>query len=218
MFPPMPPTSPSPSRRGRLRRWWPVLAALLLLVPALGFSALRHQTARSAPLPVLGRVTDFALVDQSNVPTERKALDGEPWVASFVFTRCPLVCPRLAGHMRALQDLAQRADTRLHLVTFTVDPEHDTPAVLGSYADAHGADRRRWSFLTGGESAIREVVRSFSVALEGTADPTKANFGIMHSGHIVLVDGQARIRGYYPSAEEGVEQRILADLERIGTS
>ena len=217
MFPPMPPTSPLPSRRGRLGRSWPVLAAVLLLVPALGFSALRHASTRSAPLPVLGRVTDFALVDQSNVPIERKAFDGEPWVASFVFTRCPLVCPRLSDHMRALQDLAQRADTGLRLVTFTVDPEHDTPAVLGAWADAHGADRRHWSFLTGGEASIQRIVRSFSVALEGTADPTKANFGIMHSGHLVLVDGQARIRGYYPSAEDGVEHRILADLERIGS-
>lgn len=212
------PTRTIRSRRGRLRRSWPALAALLLLVPALGFSALRRQTARGVPLPVLGRVTDFALVDQSNVPVERTGLDGEPWVASFVFTRCPLVCPRLSDRMRALQALAQRGDTKLHLVTFSVDPEHDTSAVLGSYADAYGADRRRWSFLTGSEASIRQVVRSFSVALEGTADPTRTDFGIMHSGHLVLVDGQGQIRGYYPSAEEGVEHRILADLERIGTS
>ncbi|MBY0279820.1 SCO family protein [Candidatus Binatia bacterium] len=187
-------------------------------MPALSLSALRQQAARSAPLPILGRVTDFALVDQSNAPVARTAFDGEPWIASFVFTRCPLVCPRLSDHMRALQALAQRGDAKIHLVTFSIDPEHDTPAVLGAYADGYGADRRRWSFLTGSEGSIQQVVRSFSVALEGTADPTKPDFGIMHSGHLVLVDGQARIRGYYPSAENGVESRILADLERIGTS
>jgi cytochrome oxidase Cu insertion factor (SCO1/SenC/PrrC family) len=56
------------------------------------------------------------------------------------------------------------------------------------------------------------------VALDGEADPTKPDFGIMHSGHLILVDGGGRIRGYYPSREDGVENRILGDLERLGAS
>lgn len=195
-----------------------MLAVPLLLLPALGFAARHYGSTRSMPLPVLGRVTDFALVDQSSAPVARATLDGAPWVASFVFTRCPLVCPRLSERMRTLQALAQRTDAAVRLVTFSVDPEHDTPALLGSYADAYGADPRRWRFLTGSEASIESVARSFSVALAGAADPAQPDFGIMHSGHLVLVDGQGRIRGYYPSAEDGVESRILNDLSRIGAS
>ena len=193
--------------------------AALILVPALGFSAFGDgQRDEPKPLPVLGRVADFALVDQASAPVTRAALAGEPWVANFIFTRCPSVCPRLSDRMRAVQALAkQHADT-LHLVTFSVDPEHDQPSVLKSYADAYGADQTTWKFLTGNQASIEEIARSFSVALDGKADPGKADFGIMHSGHLVLVDGRGRIRGYYPSSEEGVERRILGDLKRLDVS
>lgn len=196
-----------------------VAAATLLLATALGFAA-RGGGPRAAehPLPVLGRVADFALVDQASAPVSRAVLDGVPWVASFVFTRCPLVCPRLSDRMRTLQALAKGHGTSLRLVTFSVDPEHDAPDVLQSYAEAYGADRGRWRFLTGSEAQVEAVARSFSVALEGEADPSKADFGIMHSGHLVLVDGRGQIRGYYASREDGVENRILADLERLGVS
>lgn len=195
------------------------VAAALLLVAVLGFAALGRPTrASERPLPVLGRVADFALVDQASDPVSRDALDGEPWVASFVFTRCPLVCPRLSERMRTLQALAKGHAAPLRLVTFSVDPEHDVPDVLKSYADGYGADRARWRFLTGSEAQVAAVARSFSVALQGEADASKADFGIMHSGHLILVDGRGRIRGYYPSREDGVEKRILADLGRLKVS
>jgi protein SCO1/2 len=183
---------------------------------ALALSELRGSPRQERdPLPVLGRVADFALVDQTNAPVSRAALSGEPWVANFIFTRCATVCPSVTGRMRAVQALAQRRDDALQLVTFSVDPEHDEPAVLKSYAEAHGVDQTRWKFLTGSEASIEAITRSFSVALEGKADPSKSNFGIMHSGHLVLVDGRGQIRGYYPSSEEGVENRILVDLKRL---
>lgn len=190
---------------------------LLTLVVAL---ALRTVVAaeRAVPPPVLGRVADFTLQDQSRAPVTRATFIGEPWVASFVFTRCATVCPRLNARMQTIQALSRRSAASLRLVTFSVDPEHDAPDVLKSYADAYGADTTRWRFLTGSESSIREIARSFAVALDGKADPARPDYGIMHSGHLILVDGRGWIRGYYPSSEEGVEKRILEDLQRVGTS
>jgi len=210
--------SPSSLRRSPSRAA-PLATGTLLLALALG-AAVRSETAgeQGPPPPVLGEVADFRLTDQSSAPVSRATLAGEPWVASFVFTRCATVCPRLNERMRAIQALSERSDPRLRLVTFSVDPEHDGPAVLQAYASAYGADATRWRFLTGSEASIREVARSFAVALDGEADPEKPDFGIMHSGHLVLVDGRGRIRGYYPSAEEGVESRLLGDLQRVGAA
>ena len=211
----------SPPARSRTRTRIARLSsvAAIVLVPAIGFSALQGgRRADQAPLPVLGRVADFALVDQSSAPVDRAALDGQPWVANFVFTRCAQVCPRLTERMRAVQALARESDRGLRLVTFSVDPEHDEPAVLKSYAKSFGADFTNWSFLTGSEASIEAIARSFAVALPGTTDPSKPDFGILHSGHLVLVDGRGRIRGYYPSSEDGVEKRILADLQRLDVS
>lgn len=173
------------------------------------------RDADHAALPVLGRVADFSLVDQGDAPLSRSALAGEPWLADFIFTRCSTVCPRVTERMHAVQALAQQRGASLRLVTFSVDPEHDAPAVLKAYAEVHGADQTTWTFLTGSASAIDAIARSFAVALAGKADPNKADFGIMHSGQLVLVDERGRIRGYYPSSEAGVETRILVDLQRL---
>jgi protein SCO1/2 len=208
----------SPTTLLRLRTRAARLTAVpaIILVVALGFAAFGSARREDRePLPVLGRVADFALVDQTNAAVSRAALDGEPWVANFIFTRCATICPNVTGRMRAVQALARRHDDALRLVTFSVDPEHDAPAVLKSYAEAYGADQATWKFLTGSEASIEAIAHSFSVALEGKADPGKPNFGIMHSGHLVLVDGRGQIRGYYPSSEEGVENRILVDLKRL---
>jgi protein SCO1/2 len=205
----------SPTRRASRRR---AQRSATLLGLALGFTLLGGcQRADRTPLPVLGRVADFALLDQTGSPVSRDSLAGAPWVANFIFTRCSTVCPRVTQRMHAVQALAHR-DDRLRLVSFSVDPEHDAPAVLKTYADAHGADQTSWKFLTGSETSIDAIARSFAVGLVGKADPNKADFGIMHSGHLVLVDGQGRIRGYYPSSEEGVEKRILVDLKRLDLS
>lgn len=211
----------SPPTLARLRIRIACLASVCAtcLLCALGFSAFGgNQGEDRQPLPVLGRVADFALVDQTSSPVSRAALAGEPWVANFIFTRCSSVCPRITERMHAVQALAQRHDDALRLVTFSVDPEHDEPAVLKSYADAYGADQTTWKFLTGSEASIDAIARSFAVALGGKADPDKSDFGIMHSGHLVLVDGRGRIRSYYPSSEDGVEQRILVDLKRLDVS
>jgi protein SCO1/2 len=211
--------SPATAGRARTHRVRRAFVAALILACALGTWVLVGARREAQdPLPVLGRVADFALVDQTSAPVSRAAFAGDPWIANFVFTRCPLVCPRITERMRAVQTLARRSGGPLRLVTFSVDPEHDEPAVLKSYADAHGADHERWTFLTGSASSIEEVARSFSVALEGEADPSRSDFGIMHSGHLVLVDGRGRIRRYYPSGEEGVEYRILVDLTRLDAS
>lgn len=188
----------------------------IVLATVLGVAALGGcDRAGGQSLPVLGRVADFALVDQTGAPVTRAAFAGRPWIANFIFTRCPSVCPRITQRMRAVQGAAQRQSDALQLVSFSVDPEHDAPAVLKSYADAYGADPTIWKFLTGSTASIDAIARSFAVALDGEADPGKSDFGIMHSGHLILVDGEARIRGYYPSAEEGVEQRILVDLKKL---
>jgi protein SCO1/2 len=201
-------------RRGRVGRLASLFA--LILAPALWLAPLDGRPReRPDRLPVLGRVSDFALVDQADGRVSRAALAGEPWIANFAFTRCATVCPRLTNRMRAVQTTAQRENVDVRLVTFSVDPEHDRPAVLKGYAEAYGADLGSWAFLTGTTAEIEEVARSFSVGFDSEPDPTRADLGIMHSGHLVLVDDRGRIRGYYRSSDEGVEERIIGDLQRV---
>jgi protein SCO1/2 len=199
--------------RQGLSTWWRS-AVLVTLLAAVSFAATsRPEAAR--PLPRLGRVADFSLTDQDGAAVTRKSLAGEPWVASFFFTRCPTVCPLITSRMQRLDRLASADDAPLRLVSITVDPEHDGSAVLEEYAKTHHVD---WAMLTGSEDAVRRLAQSFAVAMEGKADPDELNYGILHSGHLILVDGDGVIRGYYGSAEADVEERILADARRAGAA
>src|SRR5437870_2233818 len=93
-------------------------------------------------------VADFALTERSGQTVRRADLLGKTWVAAFIFTRCAGPCSQVTGAMAHLQhDLA--GIKGVVLVSFTVDPEFDRPAVLRSYADRFQADPRDWLFLTG---------------------------------------------------------------------
>jgi protein SCO1/2 len=168
--------------------------------------------AAAATPPVLSTLPAFALTNEAGKPFGSAELAGKPWVANFIFTRCPTVCPIFTAKMA---DVQKRTDAKTHLVSFSVDPGHDTPAVLAEYAKKNGADPERWTFLTGDPEAIRAaVVEGLKVAAQpiGKDDDLASVF---HGSHFVLVDAQNRIRGYYDSADADATDRLLRDLQRL---
>src|SRR5207244_837513 len=93
-------------------------------------------------------------------------LRGKIWIADFIFTSCAGTCPMMSAQMRKLQD-SLPADIRL--VSFSVDPGRDTPAVLASYATHFGAEPQRWVFLTGDRQALYDLsIKGFKLALDDT--------------------------------------------------
>lgn len=181
-------------------------------------AAFAALACRSKPeLPVLGSVPEFSLVDQNARPVTRRAFDGKVWVAAFMFTRCPTICPRITQRMRALQVKAREQRVPLTLVSFSVDPENDTPPVLRDYAARYQADLAGWSFLTGDYSVIsRTAVEGFKLALEGRADAGAPDFGILHGSHLVLVDRAGSIRGFYRTSDDSEMERLLVGAAALG--
>ncbi|MET0791873.1 MAG: SCO family protein [Polyangiaceae bacterium] len=168
------------------------------------------------PLPELGRVGAFSLINQQGEAVSAESLRGKVWVAAFFFTRCPTICPRITRRMRALQVAAASAANPPTLISFSVDPDNDTPPVLLEYAKHYEADPRTWSFLTGDLDVVkRTVVDGFKLALDGKADPGAENGGIIHGSHLVLVDRQLGIRGYYRTDDEDDMKRVLEDAARL---
>jgi cytochrome oxidase Cu insertion factor (SCO1/SenC/PrrC family) len=105
-----------------------------------------------------GLLPDFALTDQRGRPVHRADLQGNVWVASFMYTGCADECPVMTAEMARLQsDLAAIPDVRL--VSISVDPDRDTPAILSQYAARFDADPDRWLFLTGDKRAIFRLAR-----------------------------------------------------------
>jgi protein SCO1 len=181
----------------------------------LAGSAIAGCHRNAPPLPVLGHVGEFSLLDQQGRSVTAQSFRGKVWVSAFFFTRCPTICPRITRRMRALQ-IATRGAAAPSLVSFSVDPENDTPAVLLEYAKRYAADLQTWSFLTGDLSVVkRTVVDGFKLALDGKPDPNAENGGIIHGSHLVLVDRTLAIRGYYRTDDEDDMTKLVEDAKAL---
>lgn len=190
---------------------------MVIAVAAAGLLSLRRP-AQAPPLPVLGQVPPFTLVERSGQPLARADLDGRPWVADFIFTRCSGICPVLSTRMVDLQRQARAAGLDARLVSFSVDPSHDTPEVLRDYAARFAAADDGWLFVTGGRDALYELIgKGFRLSV-AERDPAAADDGgelITHSDRLVLVDAEGQIRGYYHGTEADSVPAVLRDLATL---
>ena len=190
-------------------------AAAAIALVALAPAGCRDRAdPDAAPLEVLGVVPDFAFTDQTGAPVRAADLRGRVHVVSFLFTRCPTICPVTTLKMERLGErLAGRADPgAVQLVSFSVDPEHDSPPVLAAFAARYHADPTRWRFLTGPPAAVKAAVEDgFRIAVQRGAATADGAPNIVHGTHFVLVDRDLRIRGYYDSDEAARLDQLVAD-------
>ena len=161
-------------------------------------------------------MTGFTLTERSGQSVSDRQLLGKVWIADFIFTRCPGVCPIMTQHM---SDLQARLRTHprwrdMRLVSISVDPEHDTPEQLRQFADRFDADPVQWLFLTGDREDIWQLCREgFKQSVEFSQK--EAGTPILHSTHFVLVDEQGRIRGFYNSLKREERDELCRDLEKL---
>jgi protein SCO1/2 len=193
--------------RPSLQPWlWAGFIALIMAVPLLR----QRMEPPLPPPPVLGSVPAFRLVDQTGAVFGPERLAGRVWVANFIFTRCPSICPEMTGRLVRLQP---RLGEAVELVSVSVDPDYDTPERMRAFAEQHRANSPRWHFLTGESREIQErVIPGFKVAFTREG----ADFlGIVHGVHLVLVDGQGRIRGFYDSNDTEALERLVGDARQL---
>jgi protein SCO1/2 len=166
-------------------------------------------------LTPLWRAPPFAYVDQHQVLTTPTSLAGRPYVANFIFTTCRTICPLLTAKMVQLQ--RQTLGAQLRFVSFSVDPENDTPAALAAYATHWNPDEPRWTLLATDAHTLPITAAGFHItaaknATPGTIDP------IIHSGVFVLVDGEGAVRGVYDSEHHDDFQALIRDARYLAGS
>ena len=155
-----------------------------------------------------GRVPDFELTDQTNHRVRLSQLRGEPVAVTFLYTRCPIAtaCPMTTAKFSRLAALLAGKGFG-QLLVVTVDPEHDTPAVLSDYGKKAGADPSRWKFLTGSPKEVAEVASSFGVLYY----PDHGQ--VVHGQAVAVVDPEGRLSSIY-YGESWEPEHILRDLEK----
>lgn len=210
-------------RRNRL-----VFIALLAIVPA-GLLFFKLFTNHYTTLPYLGQhevnapgdtsyfqVPAWSFTDQDGNTVSSETTKDRILVVDFFFTSCGTICPKMTTRMAGLQvnlPLHDEAYKDVLFLSYTVDPEHDTPEVLKEYAREHNADTARWKFLTGDAASIYRLGNTGYLvsAMEDTLDAER----FVHSPNFVLVDKQRHIRGMYDGTTSAGVKDLVNDIKLL---
>ena len=159
----------------------------------------------------------FRFTERSGRSVTEADLSDDVWIAAFIFTRCPISCPKISSVMKGLQ--GPLGDAGVKLVSLSVDPDYDTPAVLTRYANGLGADPSRWWFLTGKQDEVVDLILNrfhLDVARnEGVeADPGAKAEAVRHSPRLVLVDRGNIVSGFFDSDDPESVKALVARATR----
>ena len=214
---------PVSKRRKRI-----ILGILLGIVPA-GLLFFRLFDNHFITLPYFGQhevnapgdttyfqVPEWSFTDQDGNTVSSTTTKGKILVVDFFFTSCGTICPAMTTRMAGMQvslPLHDEAFKDVLFLSYTVDPEHDTPAVLKAYGHQHHADTARWKFLTGNAADIYRLGNTGYLlsALEDTLDPER----FVHSPYFVLVDKDRHIRGFFDGTTSAGVKDLVGDLKLL---
>ena len=157
-------------------------------------------------------IPDFKFVNQEGDTVTAQNFKDKIYVADFFFTTCPTICPVMKKQLKKVYEKIQ-GQNDIAILSHTIDPEHDTPAVLKEYAQDLGVKGTQWMFVTGNREKIYEIGEKQYLVVAG-ADST-APGGYIHSGAFVLIDKEKRVRGMYNGTDDEATKRLMVDIERL---
>ena len=185
-------------------RPWVYVIAFVIIIALI---AVMQPDGAEEQLPIIGKIPAFDLVDQNSKQFTLENLEGNVWLADFIFTTCSGPCPIMTERMGMVQHDLLDID-KLKFVSFTVNPDYDTPEVLKKYAQRFDADVGSWSFVTGKYEQIQElIVEGFKM---GDVEEI-----VFHSTRFALVDHEGNLRGYYSGTEPAEHGILTRDIQSL---
>jgi protein SCO1/2 len=163
------------------------------------------------------RIANIALRNQLNDSVSLDDISGSIIIVDYIFTRCPSICPTLTKSMKSLQDAMKMKDLRrridssyVRFISFTVDPERDSPDVLKKYADKYGVNHDTWWFLTGDKKKIYDY--ALNELKLGLQDGEGVDSNFIHTEKFVLIDKERIVRGYYNGTDTNSMSKLAEDI------
>jgi protein SCO1/2 len=183
-------------------------------LPIYGNRQAVTKTVNGQPVTdtVYQTIPPFKFVNQYGDSISSKMLDSHIYVADFFFTSCPSICPVMQRNMLTVYH-AYKDTADVKIVSYTIDPKHDSVSVLKKYADKLGISGNSWWFLRGDKDAVYALAaKSYLVAV--SQDSTAAG-GYVHQGYFVLIDKERRVRGSYDGTDPKQVDQLIADIKTL---
>ena len=196
----------------------------IFLIYSLVFYFGCSQKKSSVLLPIYGekkiiagdtiyhQIASFNLTNQIGQVVNQNTTKNKIYIANFFFASCQSICPMMSNQLQEVQK-AFLADDSVLILSHSVNPLHDTVAVLSNYADTYGVKTNKWHLLTGNKKQIYDLAKtSYLVnAFEDDGSPE----GFLHSELFLLIDKKARIRGMYDGTNTSEVKKLIEDVKLL---
>ncbi|UOR10427.1 SCO family protein [Halobacillus amylolyticus] len=150
---------------------------------------------------------------QANEEFSIDDMEGKVWLADFIFTSCNTVCPPMTRNMAKIQDMLEEEGVDAEIVSFSVDPEVDTPKMLKEFGSAQGADFSNWTFVTG---YSQDKIESFAKeSFKTIAQKTEGVKQVSHGSQFFLVNQEGKVVKYYKGATNVPFEQIVEDAKIV---
>lgn len=159
------------------------------------------------------KIAPFTFVDQNGEPFGTDQLAGTIWIANFIFTNCDTVCPRMTSETAFLQDRFKQEGLQVQFVSFTVDPQVDTPEVLKAYIKGFTDDESNWHLLTG---YSQEEIETFARdQFQTIVQKHPSSNQVLHGINFYLVDDQGYLRKEYNFTDQSYVEEMMAEIKKL---
>ncbi len=157
-------------------------------------------------------IPDFQFIDQDSQIVTKDFFKDKVTLVDFFFTTCPTICPKMKVNMHTIYKHFED-NPHVGILSHSIDPEHDSVAVLRDYANALEVNSQKWKFLTGNKDSIYTIAEKFYMV--AVQEDSTAPGGYIHGGYFVLIDPQGRIRGVYDGTDSTQTSKIIEGVNTL---
>lgn len=167
------------------------------ILPKLGKIDLEYRVVNGEKITdsIFQKIPEFRFLNEDSIFVGNKNFKNKIWIAEFFFTSCPTICPVMNLQLKKLNKETYALNKHIQFLSFTIDPENDTPSILKDYKKRYGINSENWAFLTGNETETHALGINNFLTFAGKDD--EAAGGYAHSGSFTLVDKKGIVRGVY---------------------
>ena len=162
---------------------------------------------------IFPKMVDFSYLNQDSILIKSTDMKGKIWIADFMFTTCPTICPKMTEQMKRLSVMTKDLKDHIQFMSFSINPKYDTPSQLKKYIKAHKITTSNWYFFTGNEAKTHDLgINNFQIF---AGQDASAAGGYAHTAAFALVDKEGYVRGVYMGTDPKEVNKLEKDIRKL---